>query len=135
MDCVFCKVVNGDIPGKVVFENDKAIGILDVHPIALGHTVVIPKGHVPSIMNLPEDEIELVFKAVKRVAEVLNDKLSPDGFTYGINQGNASGQTVDHLHIHIVPRWSDDGGMTFHRIVNKPPKESLDEVYKKLKDK
>ena len=132
MDCIFCKIVAREITAKVIYENDEALGILDVHPIARGHTMIIPKIHVSSIFDLPDDRIGSVFQGVKKAAELLDKKLAPEGFTYGINQGEASGQTVSHLHIHIVPRWSSDGGMTFHKIVNNPPQESLDDIFFKI---
>lgn len=133
MDCIFCRIIQGQIPGKVIYEAKEAIGILDVNPISPGHAMVLPKIHAASVLDLPDEKVGPVFLAVKEVAAILKEKLDPDGFTYGINQGEVSGQAVRHLHIHIVPRWRNDGGTTFHGIVNNPPKESLDEMIKKIK--
>ncbi|MDO8574436.1 MAG: HIT family protein [bacterium] len=135
MDCIFCKIVAKEIQGKIIYENDAAIGVLDTHPIAPGHTLVVSKVHVFSILDLEDDQVEPVFVGVKRVAELLSETLKADGFTYGINQGEVSGQTIPHFHVHVVPRWRGDGGMTFHGIVDNPPKETLDSIYKKIKNK
>ncbi|HDH31502.1 MAG TPA: HIT family protein, partial [Candidatus Wolfebacteria bacterium] len=74
-----------------------------------------------------------VFSAVKKITEILDKSLNPDGFTIGINHGRVSGQAVDHLHIHIIPRFKNDKGGSIHTIIHNPPKESLEEIKKKIK--
>ena len=76
--------------------------------------------------------VEPVFTAVKHVAKLLSKSLKPDGITIGINQGRASGQEVDHLHIDLMPRWRGDGGSAVQSLVKNPPKESREEIYKKI---
>ncbi|MDI6717490.1 MAG: HIT family protein [Patescibacteria group bacterium] len=132
MNCLFCKIVNKEIPADMFYENENAVAILDIHPRAPGHSVIIPKFHAQNILELPDDKIEAVFGAVKKTTQILKDKFSPDGFTIGINHGKVSGQAVDHLHIHIIPRYYADGGGSMHSVVNNPP-ESLDEIKKKIK--
>lgn len=131
-DCLFCKIVSKQIPAAVIFEDDHAMAFLDVHPRTMGHTLVIPKFHAPRIVDLPNEEIAPLFLAVKHVAGLLNEKLQCDGATIGMNQGRASGQEVDHLHVHIMPRWHNDGGGAIQSAVNNPPKESVEEIKKKL---
>lgn len=129
-NCLFCKIVNKEIPADVIFENDMALGILDVHPKAPGHTMVIPKTHAETILDLPDDFLHSVASAIKEVTLLLKTKLSPDGFTIGINHGRHAGQAIEHLHIHIIPRFQGDGGTSIHGVVNNPPEDP--EKIKKL---
>ena len=117
-----------EISSEIVYEDDFALGVLDVNPRSLGHTMILPKTHAENILDLPDDYIGPVFQAVKRVTELLKKSFNPDGFTIGINHGQASGQVVDHLHVHIIPRWLDDRGETIQSLVNNQPKESLEEI-------
>ena len=95
--------------------------------------MVLPKRHMETILEMKPEEIAPVFDAVKKVTQLLKDKLNPDGFTIGINHGKVSGQAIDHLHIHIIPRFLGDNGGSVHAVVDNPPKESLEEVAKKIK--
>ncbi len=131
--CLFCLVAKKEIPAEVVYENTGALAFLDIYPMAPGHTLVIPKRHVDTILDLPEDDFVSVFRAAREVEKMVIKSLKPDGFTLGINQGKVSGQEVDHLHIHIAPRFFGDGGKSFQTIVSNIPKESIKEIAKKLK--
>ncbi len=131
-DCFFCKIINKEAPAEIVYEDDNAVAFLDIHPKAPGHTMVIPKIHAEDILGLPEEKIGGLFRAVKRVTELLEKALEPDGFTIGINHGKVSGQTIEHLHVHIMPRWHNDGGGSVHDVVNNPLKESLKEIKDKI---
>lgn len=132
MNCLFCKIGAREIPAHIVYENDAVLAMLDIHPRARGHTMVIPKAHAETILAMPEESIAPVFSAVKAVTALLKKAFNPDGFTIGINQGKASGQAVDHVHIHIIPRWLADKGVSIHGVVDNPPRESLDETAKKI---
>jgi histidine triad (HIT) family protein len=131
-DCLFCKIIAKQIPAQVVYEDGHAFAFLDIHPSAPGHTMVIPKMHVPNLLELPEDEVGPLFRAVQHVAGMLSKALAPDGITMGANQGRASGQEVDHLHVHLMPRWHGDGGHAVQSVVHNPPKETLDEILRKI---
>lgn len=133
MDCLFCKIARKEIEAKVLIENDKAIAVLDVNPRAPGHTMVLPKEHAESILDLDNSSVGKVFGLVKFMTGALQDSFSPDGFTIGINHGRAAGQAIDHLHVHIIPRWRNDGGTSIHGVVNNSPKESLDEIEQRIK--
>ena len=132
MDCFFCKIANKEMVADVVYENDGAVGVLDVHPVAPGHTMILPKVHAENILDLPKNKIEPVFIAVKEMTKKLQEIFNPDGFTIGINHGKVSGQAVDHLHIHIIPRFKGDGGKSIHSVVDNSP-ESLAEIKEKFK--
>lgn len=132
MDCLFCKIANKEIASEKIYEDDKVLAFLDISPLSKGHTVVIPKKHAENIIDLPAEEVLPVFSAVKKVTELLQEKLSPKGFTIGINHGRVGGQLVDHLHIHVIPRYEGDGGGSFHSVVKNPPKESVSEIRKEI---
>lgn len=133
MDCLFCKLAAHEIPAEIVDEDDRALAFLDIHPQAPGHTVVIPKYHAAKLSDLPLDEVAPLFKMVRDIAKELEHALGTDGLTIGVNQGEVSGQTVPHLHIHLFPRFKNDGGSSVHRVVNNPPKESLKEIAAKIR--
>ena len=130
--CLFCKIAAKEISSEVVYEDEHTLAFLDISPRAPGHTVVISKYHAPSILSLPNEEINQLFSTVKKVDILLSEKLNPDGVTIGINQGKASGQEVDHLHIHLMPRWYHDKGGSVQSIVHNPPKESVGDLLKKI---
>ncbi len=128
MECLFCKIIKKEIPAEIIYEDGKTLAILDINPRSPGHTMVLSKSHSETILDLPEKEIEPLFSAVKKVTELIEKSLKPEGFTIGINHGKISGQVIDHLHIHIIPRFKNDGGSSVHSVVNNPPAESLKEI-------
>lgn len=130
--CIFCAIGSKAIASRVVYEDDATLGFLDIHPIAPGHAIVIPKAHASSILELPEEALGPVFRAIQKVTGILKASLNPDGFTIGINHGSLAGQAVDHLHIHVIPRFRGDGGSSIHGVVSNPPKESLEEMQKRI---
>lgn len=132
MECLFCELISKNKPSHIIYEDDVVVAMLDIFPRAIGHTIIVPKKHVETILELPDEQIGPVFTAVKKVTEMLKSKLNPDGFTIGINHGKVSGQAIDHLHIHIIPRFTGDGGGSIHSVVDNPPKQSLEEVIKKI---
>ena len=132
MDCLFCDIASKKIPALIVYEDDNSIGFLDISPRAPGHTVVIPKSHVETILDLDDGRITEFFGAVRNVTEVLKKALNPEGFTIGINHGKPAGQAIDHIHAHIIPRWRNDGGNSIHSVVSNPPEESLESIQKKI---
>lgn len=132
-DCLFCKIAKKEIPASFIYEDVSTIAFLDIHPHAVGHTMVIPKEHRETILDASEKEIGAIFSAVKKVTDLIQKKLHPNGFTIGINHGKVSGQVVEHLHIHIIPRFTGDGGGSIHSVVNMPGDKSVDEVLRILK--
>src|SRR3989442_1445292 len=122
--CLFCKISEGSVKAAVVYEDEHALAFLDIHPRAPGHTLVIPKNHASKLTDLADSELAQLFLATKRVARMLEKSLSPDGLTIGLNQGEASGQVVGHIHIHLLPRFFDDGGGSVQSIVDSAGKES-----------
>ena len=106
-DCIFCKIVNKEIPAERVYEDEKVLVFLDINPINQGHLLVIPKDHYETILETPENVLQDVILRVKKMAQVV-DKIS-DGVNIGQNNKLAAGQLVNHLHFHIIPRNENDG--------------------------
>jgi histidine triad (HIT) family protein len=131
-NCLFCKIIEKKIPSQVIYEDDHAFVFLDAMPRTTGHVMVVPKVHVPNLLSLPDSELTPLFAAVKKVDELLVRSLGPDGMTIGINQGKASGQEIDHLHVHLMPRWHGDGGRSVQSLVRKAPEESLEKIRERI---
>jgi histidine triad (HIT) family protein len=113
-DCVFCKIVTGEIPSQKIYENEHCVAFLDIHPINRGHALVIPKGHHANIYETPQETFAEVMRTVQFLAPKVKEAVGAQGINIGINNDAAAGQLVYHLHVHIIPRWSDDGHMSWH---------------------
>ncbi len=124
-ECLFCRIIRKEIPAQIIYEDAATMAVLDVNPRAPGHTMILPRDHVNSILELDDQHLGPTFHTVKRIVKALKATFAPDGFTIGINHGRAAGQAIDHLHIHVIPRWSTDGGGSIHSVVSNPPQESL----------
>ena len=133
-DCLFCKIARKEFASAGVYEDGDVFAFLDINPRAPGHTMVISKIHSETMLDLSNEAIAPLFKGVKEVTARLEAALKPDGFTIGVNHGKASGQVVEHLHVHIIPRFTGDGGGSIHSVVSNPPKESLDEMAAKIRN-
>ncbi len=108
-DCLFCKIVRGEIPCAKVYEDDYFLAFLDIGPIIKGHTLVIPKEHYATLPETPASLLAEMMSVVQRVAGAQMNALKADGTNIIQNNGRASGQLVDHVHFHIIPRFSSDG--------------------------
>ncbi len=106
MDCIFCKIIAGDIPAYKVYENDNVLAFLDINAKTYGHTLVIPKKHYRDLLELTNCEINYLDEIAK-VANILSDKLGCDGINLENNCGTAAGQEVFHVHFHLIPRYKD----------------------------
>ncbi len=108
-DCIFCKIVKGEIPSNKVYEDDNFIGFLDINPKAEGHTIIIPKKHFRNLIDMPASLGNEMIEAIKNVSLKLIDEGKAEGFNMVINNEPAAGQVVFHVHAHILPRKKDDG--------------------------
>ena len=134
MNCLFCRIAIKEVGSEIIYEDSNTLGFLDINPISPGHSVVIPKSHAQNIIQLDDSRVPALFLAVKKVTSILNKNLKPSGFTIGINHGEVSGQTIDHIHIHVIPRFAGDGGKSIHSVVTNPPKESIREQADKIRN-
>lgn len=108
-DCIFCKIVKGEIPCEKVFEDDNFIGIFDAKPKASGHTLIIPKNHYNNILDMPESLGNELLSAIKTISLKLIKEGKGEGFNIIMNNFPAAGQVVMHSHVHIIPRKTGDG--------------------------
>jgi len=131
--CLFCKIAKGEIPSDKVYEDDTVFAFLDVHPRSPGHTMVIPKTHAETLLDLPKDQVGPFFEDVQMLIGVIKKALAPDAFTLGMNHGRVSGQEVDHMHFHIMPRWAGDGGHSVQSLVTHTPKEDTKTIAEKIR--
>jgi histidine triad (HIT) family protein len=107
--CIFCDIAAGVLKAEVVFENADAVAFLDKFPAARGHVVVIPRVHAATLPELPDEAVDGLFRAVKTVMRKVSDALRPVAMNAGWNQGKDAGQTVFHLHVHVLPRHTPGG--------------------------
>ncbi|MBI4054022.1 MAG: HIT family protein [Candidatus Doudnabacteria bacterium] len=108
-NCIFCKIIRGEVPSTKVYEDEKIIAFLDIRPITEGHTLVVPKAHTSGLLDTPGQTLaELVF-AAQKIGQALVTSLGAEGFNLTCNNGKASGQVVFHLHFHLIPRRASDG--------------------------
>ena len=121
-NCPFCRVVSGELTARVVHEDAATVAFLDTAPAARGHTLVVPRAHVVDVWEAGADALADVARTAHAVAALLRARLAPDGLTLRQNNGPASGQKVDHLHLHLVPRWHGDGTVGWPW----PPPQDLD---------
>ena len=108
VDCIFCKIANGEIPSATVYEDEDFRVILDLGPATKGHALVLPKEHWANLFELPDEVAQKGILVAKKVAGKLRDALGFDGFNIVQNNGTAAGQTVFHFHIHLIPRYEND---------------------------
>ena len=130
--CVFCKIIDGSIPSKKVYEDDYVLAILDISQATVGHTLVMPKKHYANILEIPADTYTKVMLKAKEIAEKLDKKLKPKGINILNNCGEVAGQTVMHYHVHVLPRYNDEElkiEFTDHSSV-----VNLDDILKEIND-
>jgi histidine triad (HIT) family protein len=130
-DCIFCAIVDGEIPSRTVYEDDAVIAFLDANPLAPGHTLVVPKTHHERVNDAPADVAAVLFRAVHELAPRVEAAVDADATTIGVNDGEAAGQEVPHVHVHLVPRFEGDGGGPIHAVAGSRPDLSdaeLDEI-------
>lgn len=108
MDCIFCKIVEQEIPSARIYEDRRFLAFLDINPINKGHLLVIPKEHYDNLLMAPVDIVKDIMPVIKRLADALMNGLGAGGFNLTLNNGQAAGQLVNHLHFHIIPRFKDD---------------------------
>lgn len=130
-DCIFCRIANGEIPSKTLYEDEDFRVILDLGPATKGHALILPKEHAANLYDLPEETAAAAMRLAKRMAAVLRDKLHCDGLNLVQNNGEAAGQTVPHFHLHLIPRYQNDG-QNINWVPSRPEPEELEVVRKEI---
>lgn len=135
MDCIFCKISNKEISARIITDTKNSIAFLDAFPLSAGHTLVIPKNHYEKIQDMPDEVSADLFNTVHKIIPKI-DKIS--GATLlAIHNGKESGQEIPHVHVHLIPRRSDDLAGPVHNMFKNKPKlsdEELDELCAKIKN-
>jgi len=131
-NCIFCKIANGEIPSRTIEENDMFRVVLDVGPATRGHALILPKEHYRNLYDLPEEVAAGAVKMAKKVALKMREKLNCDGVNIVQNNEEAAGQTVFHFHMHVIPRYKDDGQVIGWKP-GQPSAEEMDAVAEILK--
>ncbi|WP_372910487.1 HIT family protein [Salinigranum sp.] len=137
MSCIFCRIVDGDLPSRTVYENSEALAFLDANPLAAGHTLVVPRAHHETVGDLPPETAGAVFEAVSAVTPRVERAVDADATTVAVNNGEAAGQEVPHTHVHVVPRFEGDGNGPIHRLFSSRPSLSdaeLDDIAAAIRD-
>lgn len=111
-ECIFCKIIAGEIPSFKIYEDDSAFAFLDINPITPGHTLVIPKNHHENLFEIPQEDLEAVQRASQKVARMLKVALNPGGIAVLQLNGRGANQVVMHYHVHLVPRNRPEDGVT-----------------------
>lgn len=129
-NCIFCKIANGEIPSRTIYEDDDFRVIMDLAPATKGHSLILPKEHYKNIYEIADDTAAKVLPLAKKMATLMTEKLGADGFNIVQNNNEVAGQTVFHFHVHLIPRYNDDN----QSLVMKP-QEMTDAQLDEIKDR
>lgn len=130
--CVFCKIINKEIPSFIVYENDDVICFLDINASSKGHTLVVPKKHYTNIFDIDSNTACKIMEAIKNVTTILKEKLNVTDVNIINNSGLKAGQTVMHIHFHVIPRYDNDG-IVISPKQNDPDFNELEKIHKLIK--
>ncbi len=130
-NCIFCKIANGEIPSKTIYEDDEFRVILDLGPATKGHALIIPKDHYKNIYEIPDVVAGKVLKIAKKMAIQISESLECGGFNIVQNNGEVAGQTVFHFHMHLIPRYTDDNQQIGWKDI-KISQEELENIKDKI---
>jgi len=135
LDCIFCKIAKKEIPAKIIFETDKSLAFMDAFPLTKGHSLVVTKTHYEKVQDISKEDNSDLFETVRKTISKV-DKIT--GATLlAIHNGKQSGQEIPHVHVHLIPRNSEDSAGPVHSMFSNPPKLSdkeIQAIYEKLKE-
>ncbi|MDG5758239.1 HIT family protein [Natronococcus sp. A-GB1] len=128
MGTIFTQIVEGEIPARIVYEDETTVAFLDANPLAPGHTLVIPKEEYERLNDVPDDVATELYATIHRLVPAVEEAVDADASTVAFNNGEEAGQEVPHVHCHIVPRFEGDGGGPIHGIAGEAPDIADDEL-------
>jgi len=131
MDCLFCKIIRGEIPSRKVYEDKDSVAFLDINPANPGHTLVMPKKHAENIFDADDELLGRVIVAAKVISKKIKESLNADGINVIQNNGRHAGQIVNHIHFHIIPRFANDTVIISYPKIKMEDKD-FEEIQKKL---
>jgi histidine triad (HIT) family protein len=123
-DCIFCKIIAGELPGQIVDQDEKTVAFMDINPATRGHLLVVPREHTLDLLEIGEDELAATVLTAKRMAQRVQDRLGADGVNLLNSRGSAAWQTVFHFHVHVIPRYEGDP----LRLPWRPAPGDMDEI-------
>ena len=130
-NCIFCKIANGEIPSKTIYEDDSFRAILDLGPATRGHALILPKDHYRDLFALPPATCAAVMQLAQKLGGQMKEQLKADGFNLVQNNGSCAGQTVFHFHLHLIPRYEDDGQKIGWKPA-EPSQEQLEQIRRQI---
>jgi len=132
--CIFCRIVRKQAPASVVYEDDAVIAFLDIRPLSMGHTLIIPKAHFVDIFDTPEEQISQIHKVSKQIALAVKKATGADGVSIIQQNGKAAGQEIFHMHVHVVPRFEGQklAGFNELKVVERAKLDGMAEEIKRL---
>lgn len=113
-DCIFCKIIAGEIPSHKIHEDDTLLAFLDIHPVNPGHTLIITKAHHANFLETPKELVSAITELGQRLAPAILKTVGADAFNFSTNNGRAAGQLIGHTHFHLIPRFPTDGHKMWH---------------------
>lgn len=128
MNCIFCKIINGEIPCYKVYEDEKVLAFLDISQASKGHTLIVPKIHFANMLECDEETVAYMYKIANKLGNQIINSLGAKGMNILTNINEVAGQTVKHFHIHLLPRYNDEDGVKIDFISSNPSKEDLESV-------
>jgi histidine triad (HIT) family protein len=128
--CLFCQIINGEIPSYKIYENELVLAFLDIKPVNPGHVLVVPKKHFSNLEEISPEHLEAVIMAVKKIGKQLKEQLGAPGYNVILNNDPVAGQEISHLHYHVIPRYENDGLKSFPQ--SKYNEGEAEEMIKKL---
>lgn len=129
-DCLFCKIIKGEIPAQRIYEDENVFAFLDINPCNPGHTLVVPKEHCENLLDASGEDLRSVISVIQKIAAAIMKAFDYKAFNLGVNNGAIAGQVVQHLHFHLVPRREGDGYELFHGGKAEP--EELERAAEKI---
>ena len=129
MDCLFCKIINKEIPSSIIYEDRDVLAFLDINPTTNGDTLIIPKKHYKDFLEVPNEILVKMYEVAQKLYPMYKEKLHCDGIT--ISHNTDYGQEIKHFHIHFIPRYKDDG---VRHLANKEMLKNIEEIHEILKD-
>lgn len=130
--CIFCKIVRKQAPSSIIYEDETVLGFLDIRPLNMGHTLVIPKDHYVDIFDIPENVLSQIYKVTKLVSFAVKKATNADGISIIQQNGKAAGQDIFHIHVHVVPRFEEQKLSPFSEL-REVERAKLDALAKKIK--
>ncbi|MFA6307580.1 MAG: HIT family protein [Patescibacteria group bacterium] len=130
-DCIFCKIVKGELPSYKVYEDEDTLAFLDIYPTTHGHTLVIPKEHFKDMEEIPEEILQRLILTVKKIGKSLKESLAIEAYNICENNGQVAGQVVPHIHFHLIPRYKDDNLKPWPQT--NYPEGKAEEILNKIK--